>query len=135
VTKWSNEKAKPPERWTWDADAAHVAMSTTKTPVSKDLAARLREVWNAAMAGIGPRDMTMIGVDGVTYQFQISQQSCGSTWSPDEKTMPGRLASLVDQLRMLVQSRAESDASLGEKEILATAAEFLDESARRSPAP
>jgi hypothetical protein len=135
VTKWSDEKEKSPERWTWDADAAHVAVSTIRTPVSTDLAARLREVWDAAMAGIGPRDMTTIGVDGVTYQFQISKQSCGSTWSPDEKTMPGRLVSLVEQLRMLVQSRAEPDASLREKNILAAAAEFLDESARRSPAP
>jgi len=135
VTKWSNDKDQPPERWAWDADAAHAAVSTARRPVSADLAARLREVWDAAMAGIGARDMTWMGVDGVNYQFQVGRQSCGSTWSPGKETMPGRLVSLVDQLRMLVQSRAEPDASLREKEALAAAAEFLNEFDRRSQAP
>jgi hypothetical protein len=135
VTKWSVEKDSPPERWTWDADTAHAALSTIKTPVSANLAAQLREVWSAAMAGIGPRDMTMLGLDGVTYQFQVGRQSCGSTWSPGSETMPGKLVSLVEQLKMLAQSRAEPDAGRREREIRAIATGFLDGSGRRSQAP
>jgi hypothetical protein len=135
VTKWSYEKDSPPERWTWDGDAAHSALSVTKTPVSTNLAARLREVWSAAMAGIGPRDPNMLGLDGVTYQFQVGRQSCGSTWSPSSETIPGKLVSLVEQLKMLDRSRVEPEGSLREKEILATAAEILGEFGRRSQAP
>ena len=87
------------------------------------------------MAGIGPRDPNMLGLDGVTYQFQVGRQSCGSTWSPSSETIPGKLVSLVEQLKMLDRSRVEPDASLREREILATAAEILGEFGRRSQAP
>jgi hypothetical protein len=49
--------------------------------------------------------------------------------------MPGKLVSLVEQLKMLAQSRAEPDAGRRERGIRVIATGFLDESARRSPAP
>ena len=135
VTKWSNEQDQLPERWAWDADVAHASVSMARTPVSAALAARLREVWDAAMAGIGPRDMTSMGVDGVSYQFQVGVHSCGATWSPRKEAIPGKLVSLVEQLRLLVQSPAKPDASLREKNALAAAWEFLKAFDGRAQAP
>lgn len=135
ITKWNYENGSAPEIWAWDADAANGAVLTESRSVSTELATALQEVGRVAMASIGPRNLNCLGADGVTYDFKSGEQTCGSTWSPDANSMPGKLVGLLEQLRLLAQSSVEPDAGEREKEVLRLADEFLGEFRRQQQAP
>jgi hypothetical protein len=135
MSGWGTENQGASERRIWKPGKARPVVSTTRTPVSANLAARLRSVWDAAMTATGRRDANVVTFDGVAFQFRVGQQSCGMTLWPDRDPMSGKLVSLVEQLAALAESGAKSEIGPSEQEALATAAEILDAVARPSSAP
>lgn len=57
-----------------------------------------------------------LGLDGTTYYFQTSQESCAKAWSPDTDTRAGQFVALFEQLEKRAQPNGIS--AVGDHEIL-----------------
>lgn len=111
----------------WDPDAAHAPVATKHQKIPAAIAERLRSVWDIALSGVRAYEKTWAGLDGVTYKFRDGDGRCGSTWSPPEDTLPGRLVAIVEELRVLAISRVEPDTSERRLEMLGRLTAFLRE--------
>jgi hypothetical protein len=65
--------------------------------ISPDLGCRLHELFRIALLGTRHSHAPRIGLDGVTYHFSYDEMS-GKTWSPPDRSIPGKLCSLADNL-------------------------------------
>lgn len=86
-----------PGQYRHDFSSPHVeAVAVHKAALSPELADRIKQQYAAAISGAKPSDN--MGLDGVTYRFNLQTAGCGQTWSPQSGTPDGQLVELAELL-------------------------------------
>jgi hypothetical protein len=91
-----------------DPSSSHVTSVATRIRITRELYAALRSEWERSIANAHPSEA--LGLDGITYKFELPKDQCASTWSPEPETRNGRLVSIVDALRELASASDKTSA-------------------------
>ena len=79
-----------------------VKVSTIKTEISNDLYLKIGELFELLANQTKVYEKDWVGLDGVTYYFATTDKKgeikIGETWSPNEKSLLGRLVKICDNL-------------------------------------
>jgi hypothetical protein len=104
-----------PNTFGYDFQKPHVQTTATTANISAGLHEALRSEWDRSIVGARPSEG--IGLDGVTFKFQLSGR-CGSAWSPDPETRNGKLIDLVTALAFFADSKKDKSDATGEVVVL-----------------
>jgi hypothetical protein len=92
----------------WRSGSADVPVRRMQTEVSPELAALLQDAWHKMLLRVRHPEVGTAGLDGVRYHFSFRRMA-GQTWSPRERTAPGRLVSLSHLLYQFVEEENGRD--------------------------
>jgi len=113
---WGSSQVQTgPNTFGYDFQKSHVQTTATTVNISAELHEALRSEWDRSIAGA--RRSEGIGLDGVTFKFQLSGR-CGSAWSPDPETRNGKLIDLVTALALFADSNRNPSHATGEVVVL-----------------
>jgi hypothetical protein len=104
-----------PNTFRYDFQKPQVQTTAKTANISAELHEALRSEWDRSIAAARPSKG--IGLDGVTFKFQLSGH-CGSAWSPDPETRNGKLIDLVMALALFADSKKDPSHSSGEVVVL-----------------
>jgi hypothetical protein len=104
-----------PNTFGYDFQKPHIQTTAKTANISAELHEALRSEWDRSIASARPSDG--IGLDGVTFKFQLSGR-CGSAWSPGPETRNGELVNLVMALVLLADGKEDPSHSNGEVVVL-----------------
>jgi len=104
-----------PNTFDHDFSKPHIQTKARTANISAGLHEALRAEWDRSIAGT--RSTEGIGLDGVTFKFQLSGR-CGSAWSPSPETRNGKLVDLVTALALLAGSKEDASHATGEVVVL-----------------
>lgn len=86
-----------------DPSAGHATPEATTVRITQNLYAALLSEWQKSIGRARPS--RLLGLDGVTYRFELPTNQCASTWSPAPKTRDRKLVNIVQELRELASGR------------------------------
>lgn len=92
--------------------AAAPSRASCTAPLRGRLGPELVDAWARALRAVQPGEKLLTGLDGEMFHFTAKTPTGwlrGQTWSPDEKTPPGRLVAMVEALRTYCHSGNPGD--------------------------
>lgn len=93
-----------------------VAVMQVESPLPAELAASVCEAWRNMLRLVRYPQSSAAGLDGVTYHFACFEPGmgwmAGTTWSPEDRTAPGRLVALSQLLFQYVEQGAKERSRL-----------------------
>jgi len=114
---WQSSWVKTgPDTMKNDPSTGHATPKAKTTTISTEMYLALQTEWERSIKDA--RSSDQIGLDGVTYKFNLSVDQCASAWSPRSTTRNGKLVAVVNALRDLTEVKSNVVSSKREKAIL-----------------
>jgi hypothetical protein len=94
----------------YEDEPKEIKVKRKEKRLSKESFTLIKELYKTAVLTVKYIDTDLVGLDGTTYQFAVSDYGIktGQTWSPNEESKMGRLVDITHQLIELSEKRRRS---------------------------